>query len=233
MAVRRVTLTAAARTPQLRLNQDHSDRTTPGLACCASCHGLARHVGRRPKTLVSVLGELALECADFHCDLCDHGFFPRDRALGLADSTLTPSVTLMVGAVGATVSFEEGRQLLAKLAAVDRDAKTAERVTESLCAEIARDERPHVEPTAPSAPTLYLGLGGTGIPMRKAELGGRHGKQPDGSSKNREVKLCTVWSAESRDTHGLPERDPGSVSHSAAIESAAPLDTQQGLSACA
>lgn len=233
MAVRRVALTAAARTLQRRLNQDHSDRTTPGSACCPSCHGSARYMGRRPKTFVSVLGELTLQRAYFHCNLCDHGFFPRDRALGLADSTLTPAVTRMVGAVGATVSFEEGRQLLAELAAVDIDAKTVERVAESLGAEIARDERAHLEPTAPSAPTLYLGLDGTGIPMRKAELDGRHGKQPDGSSKTREVKLCTVWSAESRDKHGLPERDPGSISYSAALESAATLDTQQDLSAFA
>jgi hypothetical protein len=30
----------------------------------------------------------------------------------------------------------------------------------------------------------------------------RPGKQPDGSAKTREVKLCTVWSAEGRDEEG-------------------------------
>ena len=40
------------------------------------------------------------------------------------------------------------------------------------------------------------------MPMRAAALAGRPGKQPDGSAKTREVKLCTVWSAEGRDAIG-------------------------------
>jgi len=42
------------------------------------------------------------------------------------------------------------------------------------------------------APTLYLGMDGTGVPVRNEELVGRAGKQPDGSAKTREVKLCTI-----------------------------------------
>jgi hypothetical protein len=78
-----------------------------------------------------------------------------------------------------------------------------------------------------------LGLDGTGIPMRTAELAGRPGKQADGSAKTREVKLCTVWSAEGRDEENVPVRDPGSVSYSAAIESAATRDTADTGSAFA
>jgi hypothetical protein len=40
-----------------------------------------------------------------------------------------------------------------------------------------------------------------------------------------EVKLCTVWSAEGRDAEGTPVRDAGSITDSAAIESAASRDT--------
>ena len=87
-----------------------------------------------------------------------------------------------------------------------------------------------MEQGTPSAPTLYLGLDGTGIPMRNKDLAGRPGKQPDGSSKTREVKVAIVWSAEKRDERGMAERDKGSVTYSAAIESAATLDTQSSLS---
>jgi len=82
---------------------------------------------------------------------------------------------------------------------------------------------------APVPPLLYLGMDGTGIPMRASELKGRPGKQADGSAQTREVKLCTVWSAESRDAEGLPVRDAGSVTYSAASESAASLDTDSEL----
>ena len=53
-------------------------------------------------------------------------------------------------------------------------------------------------------PTLYLGVDGTGVPMRAPEPQGRAGKQPDGSARTREAKLCTVWSAEKRDDQGRP-----------------------------
>ena len=61
--------------------------------------------------------------------------------------------------------------------------------------------------------------------MRSSEVAGRDGKQPDGSAKTREAKLVTVWTAESRDDQGKPMRDPGSITYSAAIESAAARDT--------
>lgn len=229
MAARRLALSVAARAVEARLNEDRSDRCEPGPAC-PRCNGIARYQERRAKTFTSVLGPLTLERAYYHCSPCGSGFCPRDRALGLADSTLTPGVARMVGAVGASVSFEEGHQLLKELAAVDLDAKTVERVAEALGAEIARDEKATVDLGIPSAPTLYLGMDGTGIPMRAEELAGRPGKQSDGSAKTREVKLCTVWSAEGRDDRGMAVRDKGSVTSSAAIESAATLDTQLSLS---
>ena len=131
----------------------------------------------------------------------------------------------MVGRAAAMVSFAEGSELLRELAGVPVDPKQVERTAERLGREIAQDERHVVEPEPPAAPTLYLGMDGTGVPMRPAELEGRVGKQPDGSAKTREVKLVTVWSAEGRDEEGIPVRDPGSVTYSAAIESAASHDT--------
>jgi hypothetical protein len=224
-AVRRQALHLAARAVQQRLNADCSDASTPHLPCC--CGQLARYAGRHGKTFQSVLGPLILERAYYHCSVCGHGFYPRDRQLGLAGTHLSPAVTRMIATVGAMVSFEEGSQLLQELAAVPVDAKQVERSAEALGAEIAEAEKQDVEPLdqQPLPSTLYLGLDGTGIPMRPAELKNRPGKQPDGSAKTREVKLCTIWSAESRDGEDKPVRDEGSITNTAAIESAATLDT--------
>jgi hypothetical protein len=114
--------------------------------------------------------------------------------------------------------------------------KHVERGAEALGREVAEDERCVLEPPVAEegvAPTLYLGMDGTGVPVRKEELVGRSGKQPDGSAKTREVKLVTVWSAEGRDEEGTPVRDAGSISYSAAIESAAQKDTDETRSAFA
>ena len=168
---------------------------------------------------------MTLERAYYHCELCRGGFFPRDRALGIQEVSLSPATTRMVGWAAAMVSFQESSTLLGQLAGVPVDAKQVERTAEALGREIAQDERRVVEPSPPSAPTMYLGMDGTGVPIRASELEGHEGKQPDGSAKTREVKLVTVWTAERRDPQGTPARDPGSVSYSAAIESAASRDT--------
>jgi len=223
--VRRAALRVAAAAVAQRLNADRSDHRGASLPC--ECGRRARYAGRREKTFQSALGELTLQRAYYHCEACQAGFCPRDRALGLAGSSLSPAVTRMVGTAAAMVSFAESSELLEELAGVPVDPKQLERTAEGLGRQIAQDERSVVEPEEPAASTMYLGMDGTGVPMRPQETQGRLGKQPDGSAKTREVKLVTVWSAEGRDQEGLPVRDRGSVSYSAAIESAASNDTNE------
>jgi hypothetical protein len=227
-AARRRALQVAARAVERRLNADRSDHVGPTLRC--TCGKDARYAGRRDKTFTTVLGEMTLSRAYYHCTNCEAGFCPRDRLLGMQDGSLSPAATRMVGLSAAMVSFQESSELMDKLASVAVDAKQVERTAEALGREIARDERSVVEPAPPCAPTMYLGMDGTGVPMRASELQGREGKQADGSSKTREVKLVTVWTAEGRDEEGVPVRDEGSVSYSAAIESAASRDTDEAPS---
>ncbi|MGA2118083.1 MAG: ISKra4 family transposase, partial [Bryobacteraceae bacterium] len=177
------------------------------------------------KTFESVLGPLHLERAYYHCTNCQSGFCPRDRHLRLEMFSLTPGVLRMTGTTAALGSFEESSALLHELAGVEVSVSQVERAAEALGAEIAADECSCVERMGEVAPTMYLGMDGTGVPMRKSEVAGRAGKQSDGSAKTREAKLVTMWTAESRDEEGKPVRDPGSITYSAAIESAASLDT--------
>jgi len=211
-----------------RLDADTSDHVGPAITC--ACGALARYAGRRSKTFTSALGELTLERAHYWCDACGAGAFPRDVALGIAGTSLSPAVTRMVGLTASMVSFAESSELMAELAGVPVDPKAVERTAEALGREVAADERALVVPGSPSAPVMYLGLDGTGVPMRASELVGRAGKRPDGSAGTREVKLVTSWTAEGRDAEGIPVRDAGSVSYSAAIESAAAHDTDATLS---
>jgi hypothetical protein len=225
LAVRHQVLQLAGAAVEQRLNADISDGQDSRTRC--ACGQEARLVGRRSKQVQSVLGPLQLERAYYHCSSCGHGFYPRDKQLGIENTSFSPALTRMVGTVGAMVSFQEGSELLQDLAGVAVDPKQVERTAEALGKEIAEDERLHTEPldSLPLPQTLYLGMDGTGIPLRKEELVGRTGKQPDGSAKTGEVKLCTVWSAESLDEQGTPIRDEGSVTYSAALESACALDT--------
>ncbi len=206
-----------------RLNADRSDEKGPRQPCACGAH--ARCAGRRPKTFTTALGEIELLRAWYHCENCGAGFSPRDRALGPEGTSLSPAAPRMTGLAAARVSFAESGELLRELAGLDIEAKLAERQAEALGREIADDERHVVEPEPATARTLYLGLDGTGVPVRKAETRGRRGKQPDGSAKTREAKIVAVWSADTLDRDGRPARDPGSVTYSAAIETIASRDT--------
>jgi hypothetical protein len=225
LAVRQQVLRLAGAAIEQRLNADTTDERGSRTRC--GCGQEARLVGRRSKQVHSVLGPLRLERAYYHCSWCGHGFCPRDEQLSIENTSLSPALTRMTGTVGAMVSFQEGSELLAELAGVAVDAKQVERTAEALGQEISEDERHHAEPSDTLAlpQTFYLGMDGTGIPLRAEELAGRAGKQPDGSAKTGEVKLCTIWSAESFDAEGTPIRDEGSVTYSAALESASALDT--------
>ena len=224
IAVRRQALRLAARALEQRLNADTSDHPGPELPC-TGCGGQALYRGRHGKTFESVLGPVHLERAYYHCAKCERGFCPRDRCLRWGKFSLTPGVLRMTGSVAALVSFAESNALLHELAGVEVSVKQVERAAEALGAEIADDERACVQRWGEVAPNMYLGMDGTGVPMRASEVADRAGKQPDGSAKTREVKVVAMWTAESRDDEGRPVRDPGSITYSAAIESAATQDT--------
>ena len=222
-ALRRRVLDLAAQGLAQYFNADDADHSDSTVAC--ACGATARYAGRRPKTFITVLGPLTLERAYYHCDACRTGVCPRDRALGMHATSLSPGVLRMVGLAASGFRFSAASDLLWKLAAVRVETKQVERCAEALGRTVAADERAVAETVPSPAPTMYLGLDGSGVPVRPAEVEGRSGKQPDGSAKTREVKLATVWTAEGRDKAGRPRRDHGSVSYNAAIESAASRDT--------
>ena len=227
-AGRRVALEVMGRALAARLNADRTDLAGAHLSC--ECGAQARYAGRRARTFTTALGEMTLQRAWYHCAACGKGCAPRDRALGLAGTSLSPAVLRMVGVSAARVSFAESSALLRELAGLTVAPKQVERQAAALGRDIAADEYSTVEPEPVSADTLYLGLDGTGVPVRKTETRGRRGQQPDGSAKTREAKLAVVWASAGCDEDNNPLRDPDSVSVNAAIETVACADTDTDLS---
>ena len=143
----------------------------------------------------------------------------------MQDTFLSPAVLRMIGIAAARTSFDSSSTLLRELAGLAVPAKTVQRRAEALGREVADDEVGVIEPEPCDAPTLYLGLDGTGVPARKTDVEGRAGKQPDGTAKTREAKLAVVWSAQTVDNDGRHVRDPGSATYNAAIETIATRET--------
>jgi len=218
--IKKEALHIAARFLEKMLNTDTSDYAGPTVTCIF-CGKEARYVSHHSKTFTSILGDITLNRAYYYCQTCGNGWCPKDYALGFGDSSLSPGVTRMISLVASAESFLEGSKLLSALAAVNVSEKCVERTAKKIGSVIAADEVTYVEEKPNPSDTMYVGVDGTGIPMRQNELIDHVGKQPNGTAKTREVKECVVWTADSRDSKGNPVRDQGSVTYSAGIENCA------------
>jgi len=105
-AARRQILALAARAIEQRLNADTSDYVGPSLDC--ACGHAARYAGRRVKVVESILGEIKLDRAYYHCPHCSSGFYPRDRHLGIEKTCFSPA-TVRVQANNSTVLQKHGK----------------------------------------------------------------------------------------------------------------------------
>jgi len=219
-SIKKEVLFIAARFLEKMLNDDSSDYRGATVPCLLCGQG-ARYVSRHAKTFTTVLGDMTLRRAYYYCPSCGEGFCPRDYEQGFGDSSLSPGINRMISLVASAESFLAGEKLLSELASVHLSGKCVERTAKKIGAAIAADEVSYVEEAPNPRDTMYVGVDGTGIPMRPNELLGRVGKQPNGTAKTREVKECVVWTADSRDSKGNPVRDKGSVTYSASIESCA------------
>ena len=179
------------------------------------------------KTLLTILGPVSYSRSIFQCDVCGTTRYPGDEELDVVGTTRSPGLRRMMARAGSKSTFREGRDDLDIYAGVKVSAKDVERVAERIGEDMenwAGAEREQllgrVEPAScdKTIPVMYVSVDGTGIPMTKTELKGRKGKQADGSSKTREVKLGCVFTQTTVDKDGFAVRDPESTSFVGAIE---------------
>ncbi len=99
---------------------------------CPKCQKAAKFVGYRPKTLVSLLGDVRPRRAYYHCPHCRNGVVPWDQTPGLSADILTPAASEVVALTGLLSSFAEaGETTLPKVAGLRVSESTVERVTEA------------------------------------------------------------------------------------------------------
>lgn len=178
-----------------------------------------RSQGLRPKTLVTLLGTVVYRRSLYVCPECGAGCFPGDRLLDVQNTGFSPGVRRLMARAGSRTSFAQAESDLAAYANVHVDRRDIERVAEQLGREV-EVWRTHREALAPDpVPILYVSFDGTAAPMRRQEVTGRKGRQPDGSAKGREVKVGCVFTQTAQTDEGFPLRDEDSTSYVAGLES--------------
>lgn len=173
---------------------------------------------RRRRTVHSLLGTFELTRGYY---LCEEGnCCPMDEVLGLIDSYSPGVAKLMCHAAGMDGSYDEAEQTLELYAGVRVPASQIRRIVQELGPELEAWSEGRNEARCEQVANFYVSYDGTGVPMRKEETKGRKGKQADGSSVSREVKLGCVFTSTSNDPEGRPVRDPESTTYLASFEPA-------------
>lgn len=163
---------------------------------CGGCGGRARFVNHRPRTVTTLVQEVRVGRAYYHCGRCGRGEVPLDRLLSLNGTSFSPGVREAICLLDAEVAFERGSDLLRRLSEIRLDKQEGRRLAEGLGRELERRTVAEVEGT--------WRLGGP-VPREATEPARRLYLSPDGTTAPmlagwKEVKLGAVF------TGSVPER---------------------------
>lgn len=174
--------------------------------------------GRSALQVQGIFGVMTLQRDYYYHAGKTEGHFPADAGLGL-EGAYTPALARLLCLEGADESsFEKAALHLQEVGGIAVESRQIQRVVQRVGeAAIAWQQRE--SPAAPcEAAVMYVSPDGTGVPMRKAELAGRAGKQNDGSAKTRQVYLGCVFTQHRLDEQGHPMRDHASTTYVSSFE---------------
>ena len=175
-------------------------------------HNRLRHVQ-------TLFGSIELRRRYYHHTVARTGRHPLDEALDLVRGCTPALARLICHASAQCGSYDEAARDLALYTGLQLESRHFGRLVAEAAPTLrgALDTLP-VEERPPVA-VFYVECDGTGVPMRREELEGRGGKQPDGSSRTREAKLGCVFTQILTAPGGEePMRDPDSTSYVATFE---------------
>jgi hypothetical protein len=174
----------------------------------------------RKKEVLTLFGPVELRRDSFYPGRGRPGRRPLDEALGLVQS-YSPGVARLLCRAGARHAYETASADLQAFCGLAVSGRQINRLVDLLGppmqAALAQET---VAAQTPAAPRMYISADGTGVPLRRGELLGRKGKQPDGSAKTREAKLGCVFTSHPKEGAD-PWRDRDSTSYLASFEPAA------------
>ena len=172
--------------------------------------------GRERIRVNGIFGFFQLERDYYYHEGKKQGHYPADAALGLEGGN-TPALARLVCLEGADESsYQKAENHLQETGGIQVSARQIQRLAQQVGAAAQtwqEREAQGPQPGTQAVPIMYLSGDGSGVPMRKEELEGRAGKQPDGSAKTRMAYLGCVFTQHKRDEEGHPIRDHESTTY--------------------
>jgi hypothetical protein len=169
--------------------------------------------GRVSVQIDGMFGSFPLERDYYYHEGKKRGHYPADAALGL-ESGHTPALTRLMCLEGADeTSYQKAEQHLAETGGIHVGGRQIQRMVQRVGKVAQQWQEREAKPGGSAVPIMYVSADGTGVPMRKEELAGRAGKEPDGSAKTRLAYLGCVFTQHKTDEKGHPVRDYESTTY--------------------
>ncbi len=191
--------------------------------------------GRESITVDCIFGSFVLERDYYYRAGKGIGHYPADASLGI-EGGKTPALLRLVCLEGVDeASYQKAEEHLRETGGINVSARQIQRTVQRVgtaAQQWQQREAFKALPECQPAPILYVSADATGVPMRKEELEGRKGKQPDGTAKTRSVYLGCVFTQHQRDEKGHPVRDHESTTYVSAmqgIEEFGPMLRQEAI----
>jgi hypothetical protein len=178
-----------------------------------------QHKGRFPVLVQGMFGSFALQRDYYYHEGKAQGHYPTDAALGLENGH-TPALARLMCLEGADeTSYQKAELHLKETGGIEVSARQIQRMVQRVGAVAQQWQEREAQPGGSAVPIMYVSADGTGVPMRKEELTGRAGKQPDGSAKTRLAYLGCVFTQHKTDEGGHPVRDYESTTYVSSFRS--------------
>jgi hypothetical protein len=180
-----------------------------------------QYKGRVNLRVEGMFGSFFLQRDYYYHEGKHQGHYPADVALGL-ECGHTPALTRLVCLEGADeTSYQKAEQHLEETGGIHVSARQIQRMVQRVGAAAQQWQQREAHPGGSAVPIMYVSADGTGVPMRKAELVGRVGKQADGRAKTRMAYLGCVFTQHRTDDEGHPVRDYESTTY---VSSFSPIE---------
>jgi Uncharacterised protein family (UPF0236) len=180
---------------------------------------------QRAKDLRTLFGVIRVRRNYYYHPETQTGRCPLDRALGLVES-FSPAVVRLSARAAAKEGYESAGEDLLVQAGLSIEGRQIQRLVNLVAPQVAEQLEQGQDSHHDPIPIFYAEVDGTGVPMVAEELKGRPGKQADGSSKTREVKLGAIFTQTKTDEEGLPVRDHASTTYVGSFQTAVDFGTR-------
>ena len=176
-----------------------------------------KNMGRSSHNVLSIFGSIRLSRIGYYNPKKSSCRYPLDDALLLFEG-FTPAAAKLAGRCADDESYVKAGESMEALAGIHVEPRRIQRLVQAVGPVLNQElYRPRVADD-PCVPRIYISADGTGIPLRKPELKGRKGKQPDGTAKTHEVKTGCIFTQHPIENEEKPWRDLESTTYVATTE---------------